>query len=319
MNQSNPLVSVIVPVYNTEKYLADCLDSIKNQTYDNLEIICINDGSTDNSATILQSYANTDPRIKIITQKNQGLSAARNAGIKKSTGNFVTFVDSDDQIEPQMISRMINAVNKNSSDIVACSFKELYPSGKIVHFNRHNYPQKSFTVTEALKAMLKEEGFMVSATMKLFPKSYFKNVKFPLGLLHEDVGTTYKLIMQAYKITFIPHEDYIYIHHKNSIINKSFDDRKFDLITLTDQMCNDIDQQFPDLKNVTRERRMRARFSILRQIPTSHPQTKNLLNYLRTNQIYITKNPEATKADKIALRLALINPRLLKLAYKLFK
>ena len=98
-----------------------------------------------------------------------------------------------------------------------------------------------------------------------------------------------------------------------------FDDRKLDLITFTDQMCDDIDSKYPKLKDVTNERRIRARFSILRQIPLDHPQVKTILNYLKEHRDYITKNPEATTADKIALKLALTNVRLFQLAYKLFK
>ena len=316
--KNKPLVSIIVPVYNTASSLPNCLNSIIHQTYPNLEIIIINDGSTDRSAEIIKKYAQKDARIKIIAQSNQGLSGARNSGLKKATGDYVTFVDSDDQIEPDMISDLLNALQNTHADIAVCSFKEIYPNGKITHFSQ-NYPPTTYTTSQALAAMLQEKGFMVSSTMKLFPTKFFKNVKFPLGQLHEDVGTTYKLIMLADKVAFIPNEDYLYIHHDNSIINKSFDDRKFDLITLTDQMCDDIDQKFPKLKNITNERRIRARFSILRQIPLSHPRTKEILNYLKTHQIYITKNPEATKVDKIALRLALTNPKLFQLAYKLFK
>lgn len=316
--KNNPLISIIVPVYNSAKYLPKCLDSILNQTYQNLEIICVNDGSTDNSTNILKTYTKKDPRIKILTQKNSGLSAARNSGIKAATGEYIAFVDSDDQIKPTMLKDMISALQDSHANIAVCSFEEIYPNGKITHFNK-NHPKKIYDTASALKAMLKEKGFMLSATMKLFPTKYFKNIKFPVGKLHEDVGTTYKLIMQATKIVFLPNEYYIYNHHSNSIIKSKFDDRKLDLITLTDQMCNDIDQKFPELKNATNERRMRARFSILRQIPLQNSKTKNLIKYLKAHRTYITQNPEATKADKIALKLALINPKLFQLAYKLFK
>ncbi len=312
-------ISVIVPVYNTEKYLANCLDSIINQTYKNLEIIVINDGSTDNSKAILNKYAQKEPRLKIIVQKNQGLSGARNSGLKIASGDFITFIDSDDMVEPKMFEKMLDALQETNADVAVCSFKEIFPDGTINHFNNNHYPQTVFSTEPALKAMLKEEGFMISATMKLFPRAFFEHTKFPLGKLHEDVGMTYKLIQKAQKIVFLPDEFYLYVHHENSIINQNFDDRKFDLIELTDKMCDDLDQYFPNLKNITNERRMRARFSILRQIPKNHPRTKDLTNYLKNHQTFITKNPEATKIDKIALKLALLNPDLLKLAYKLFK
>lgn len=314
---SNDKVTIIIPVYNTEKYLPRCLKSVLNQTYQNLEIILVNDGSTDNSPSLIQDYSQKDSRIKILNQKNQGLSAARNTGLKNATGEFITFVDSDDEIKPEMTENLLNALKNANADIAACSFEESFPNGKIKSFNQ-NCPKKVYDTENALKAMLKEIGFNVTATMKLFSKNTLKGIKFPVDKLHEDVGTTYKAIFNAKKLVFIPENYYIYHHHNSSIINK-FSNQKFDLITLTDQMCNDIDIKYPNLKNVTNERRMRARFSILRQIPSNHPQIKSLLEYLKTHQEYITKNPEASKADKIALKLALTNIKLFQLAYKLFK
>lgn len=317
-SKTTPKISVIIPMYNTSKYLQNCLYSVVNQTYKNLEIILVNDGSTDNSKTIVKKYAEKDPRIKIINQKNQGLSVARNTGIEKSTGTYITFVDSDDEIDLDMIEKMLTTIQANKTDIAVCSFKETYPNGKITHFGQ-KYITRNYNTENALKAMLKEQGFMVSATMKLFPKEYFKNIEFPIGKLHEDVSTTYKLIMQANSISYLQDELYTYCHHSNSITSKKFDNRKLDLITLTDEMCNDIDKKYPKLKNVTKERRMRARFSILRQIPLGHQESKNILMYLKNHKSYITKNPEATLIDKLALKIALINPRIFQFLYKLSK
>ena len=311
-----PLITVIIPVYNTKKYLHNCIESILSQTYHNLEIILIDDGSTDGSEKFVDDYAKSDKRIKVIHQKNMGLSSARNTGLKHATGKYITFVDSDDRIDPNMVEGLLNALVDTHADIAICSFKEIYPNGKTKGFS-HNYPKQVFTTEQALANMLQENGFMVSATMKLFPTNYFKNTKFPTNRLHEDVGTTYKLIIKADKIVFIPNEYYIYVHHDNSIINQTFNERKFDLIELTDQMCDDIDQQYPDLKDITNERRMRARFSVLRQIPINHPKTNDIIGYLRDHKGYITNNPAANKADKLALKLALTSPRLYQSAYKL--
>lgn len=313
--KNSPKVSIIVPIWNTEKYLKRCLDSIANQTYKNLEIILINDGSTDNSGKIADNYAKNDKRIKVIHQKNQGLSAARNSGLKIATGDFVTFVDSDDEIKPEMIAELLSAIEKTNSDIAICSFKETFPNGKTKSFLKTN-EEKIYSTKAALKAMLKEENFNLAATMKLYSKKSLGKIKFPVGKLHEDVGTTYKFIINAKKIVFIPKDYYIYHHNNNSIISK-FNEKKFDLIDLTDEMCDEIEKKYPDLKNAVNERRMRARFSILRQIPSNRPETKKLINYLKTNKTLITKNPEATKTDRLALRLALLSPKLFQLAYKL--
>lgn len=313
-----PIITVIIPIYNVKKYLKDCVESVLSQTYRNLEIILVDDGSTDGSSNLADDFAKVDQRIKVIHQKNLGLSGARNSGLKITTGEYVTFVDSDDRIEPNMISGLFDALTKSDAGIAVCSFKELRSNGKFIGFS-HNHPKRLLSTEEALTNMLQEKGFMTSATMKLFPFNFFKNIKFPAGKLHEDVGTTYKLIMKAAKIIFIPDEYYIYIHHDESIVNQSFDDRKLDLIELTDQMCDNIEKRYPALSDVTNERRMRARFSILRQIPINNPNTKKLLGYLKSHKSFITENPKANRIDKIALKLALTNLKIFQLSYKLFK
>ena len=310
--KKNPLVSVIVPVYNVEKYLRQCLDSILGQTYKNLEIIIVNDGSTDSSANIIKEYKKTDDRIVVISQKNQGLSAARNAGVKKATGNYIMFVDSDDWIAPDIVEYL----RPGRADVSICSHYES-SEGKNVSFNK-SFKRKSMNPKMALTAMLKEHGFMVSAWGKLYKKDLFEDVFFPVGKLHEDLGTTYKLILASKKVVFLPEPKYYYRQREDSIIHE-FDDRKFDIIELTDEMCDKIVTVFPELKNVTNERRMRARFSLLRQIPNDHPRKKELIRFLRKNKKFITKNPEASSADKVALLLARTSTHLFKLAYKLFK
>ena len=120
MNKGQALISIIIPVYNSEKYLATALESAKNQTYQNIEIILVDDGSTDNSITILEKYALSDNRIKIISQTNQGISAARNAGIKMATGKYITFLDSDDFLSRDAIEKMVTAIENNYVDFVVC-------------------------------------------------------------------------------------------------------------------------------------------------------------------------------------------------------
>lgn len=183
---SNPLVSIIIPVYNTEKYLKDCLDSVLSQTYQNLEIILIDDGSTDNSSQILKQYAKKDSRIKIITQKNQGQSTARNYGLKEASGEYVSFIDSDDAIEKDFVSSLLSPYLKNDSvSLTVCgmNYRRLrLKTSEDVYIN-HLRPQK---LNESSKAyilyLLAIDGRMYSSVNKLYRAKIAKTCAFDPNL-----------------------------------------------------------------------------------------------------------------------------------------
>lgn len=318
MQNNSPLVSIIVPIYNVEKYLRKCLESILAQSYTNLEIILVDDGSTDESSKIIDEFQQMDTRIISVRQKNGGLSAARNTGLKMMTGNYVTFVDSDDEIKPNFVRDLLIAMDENEADIAVAPLEERFEDGHIKS-TAAKYPSQVYNVEDGLAAMLQEKGFMLSTIAKMYKSCTLKNITFPVGKVYEDVGTTYKMFLNATKIVFIPEANYIYTQRKNSLVHEEFNSHKFDIIELTDEMCDTIDTHFETLKNITNERRMRARFSVLRQIPNGHNREKELLKYLKKHQDWIFKNPKASTKDKIALRLALVSPKIFKTAYRIVK
>lgn len=315
-----PLISVIIPVYNVAKVLERCVNSVCKQVYPNLEIILIDDGSTDLSGKFCDVFAKRDRRVKVIHQDNQGLSAARNAGIKIAKGKWLTFVDSDDTIRPEMIDLLHKMCYTHKVKMSICGFYEVKNEGE-GSLSRKPAEEKVLTTAECLKAMLCEEGFTMSAWGKLYARELFDLVKFPERRLYEDVGTTYKLVLQCDKIAVSSAREYNYYQNDNSITKQSFNLRKLDLLDLTDQMCNDLDQwcKTQDAKtqdligNLTKKRRMHARFSILRQIvmleeghnidnkSLKHAQT-NVVKYLRQHKKDVLKNPLATRRDKLAMR-----------------
>lgn len=363
-----PLVSVIIPVYNVAKLLERCVNSVLTQTYQNLEIILIDDGSTDMSGKFCDVFAQKDPRIKVIHQKNRGLSGARNAGLDLATGDFITFIDSDDDVHPELVERLYSLCRNQEVPLSICAFQELptltkiptpantsSPENTSAFVNSQNLaapqPQPSTLTTaqtapqlldtlETLTVMLCEVDFSMSAWGKLYARSLFDQnpfaelsappfaealatpaaktttppiltkainplateaitshtssetpIRFPEGMLHEDVGTTYKLVINAGKIAFTPEKLYYYRQNPGSITQQSFSPRKLDLITLTDQMCDDLEtwarelstsdkpaqQPIKDLQfqiqNLTKKRRAHARFSILRQMVLIDPRT----------------------------------------------
>jgi len=207
----SPLISVIIPVYNVEQSLARCFDSVLAQTYQNLEILVIDDGSTDNSGGICDLYAQQHPQFKVVHQSNQGLSGARNTGIDLALGKYLTFVDSDDAIKPQMIMDLYHQSQACGCEISICGFSEVFTdkNGQIIKERPFKAFQDGsnqvFDVVSGLQAMLLEYGFTVSAWGKLFLRELFVSdsskdlpIRFPVGALYEDVGTTYKLVLRSF-------------------------------------------------------------------------------------------------------------------------
>lgn len=317
-----PLVSVIIPVYNVAKILERCVESVRAQVYPNLEIILVDDGSTDMSGAFCDVFAKKDPRVKVIHQANQGLSAARNAGLKIATGKWITFVDSDDTIRPEMIDILHRMCYTERVKMSICSFYEVKNDGEGTISAQPQPQEKVLTTLECLRAMLCDDGFTMSAWGKLYAKELFDLVTFPDHRLYEDVGTTYKLVLECDKIAVSSFRGYNYYQNDNSITKQSFNLHKMDLIDLTDQMCDDIIKWGKDqpasiqqvLENLTKKRRMHARFSILRQIVMVEEGSTTVdkrsldnaeqatIKYLRKHKQDILKNPLASRRDKLAMR-----------------
>lgn len=320
---SSPLVSVIVPVYNVAKLLERCVDSILAQTYTNLEIILIDDGSTDMGGAFCDVYAKRDSRIRVIHQENAGLSAARNAGLKIAKGQYVTFVDSDDAVRPNLIEYLLNLCTDYHVKMSICPFTEVLngqnPAPAPTDFDQ-------ITVVDTLDClirMLSEQGFSMSAWGKLYSRDLFKDVIFPTGRLYEDVGTTYRLVLKCPRIAISTLPAYLYYINPDSITQQAFSLKKLDLITLTDKMCDDLTiwgkNQGPrtlrSIEDLTKKRRMHARFSILRQMVMINPSKlskidrrsfykarREVVRYLRRHRNYILKNPLASRRDRLAMR-----------------
>lgn len=218
-------ISVIIPVYNVAAYLKGCLESVINQTFPNLEIILVNDGSTDNSLSICEQYQSRNSQIKIITQKNCGLSAARNRGIEAATGNYITFIDSDDWYSSiNVLNILYQLLKKNNSDIVVSNFVEfdnhtneyythVFSNTPVIStISPHQWMTKQYQNNESLSQCFS------TAWGKLFRRDYFKNVRFPIGKIAEDDLTIWKLYLQAKKIVYTNQSLYVYRNHRTDSI-----------------------------------------------------------------------------------------------------
>lgn len=214
-------ISIIVPVYNVEKYLNKCVDSIIKQTFTNWELILVDDGSTDNSGLLCDKFVKKDKRIRVIHKKNGGLSEARNYGIDMSKGNFLIFVDSDDYIDKNMCSILLKKLKENNADIVSCNFYKVFDN-KILLNSMFVKGEKIFLKDEILREYFLNLFPDIFATWnKIYKKELFVNneIRFPIGRLHEDIATTYKLYYYANKIVVINKPLYYYVQRKSSIMN----------------------------------------------------------------------------------------------------
>ena len=193
------LISIIIPVYNVEKYLKECVDSVRKQTYKNLEIILIDDGSKDNSGKLCDELAKEDNRIKVIHKENGGLSDARNVGIENATGEYIQFIDSDDFVEKDMIEILHNDICQEKADVSMCSLY-LYKDGEKT--TDASYKREIFNKELVLKEILLDERVRSYAWNKMFKKSLFESIRFPKGKVFEDIYTMSPIFQKANKIVF---------------------------------------------------------------------------------------------------------------------
>lgn len=230
---SNELISIIVPVYKAEKYLDRCVESIVSQTYTNLEIILIDDGSPDNCPKMCDKWAKKDSRIKVIHKENGGAASARNAGLEAVTGDYIGFVDSDDYIDENMFSDLISSVCTNNSDIAICNTNDLDSNGNIA---LRSLNINDVIVDKYSLITLKKGGFFGAVLWNcLFKKELWDNIRFPEYRKHEDVAVLPYVYYKANKISFVDKALYYYSFVDDSIMNSGFSEKDLVLIEIYDK------------------------------------------------------------------------------------
>lgn len=216
-----PLVSVVVPVYKVEKYIERCVDSILNQTYKNLEILLIDDGSPDKSGEICDSYALKDKRVRVIHKNNGGLSDARNVGIDISKGKYITFVDSDDWIEKTYIEELYDLIESTNSEIAICNFLKVSDEN-FKKINKVQYIIEKSNIEALYELYGKFSTQFTVAWGKLYNRRLFDDIRFPYGKVHEDLYVCHKLIYKSKKVSYTNKILYYYFQRTDSITGQKF-------------------------------------------------------------------------------------------------
>jgi len=286
----NDLISVIIPVYNVEKYLLRCLSSVSSQTYKNIEILAVNDGSKDNSINILSEYLKKDNRLVIIDQKNQGLSGARNSAIKIAKGKYLIFLDSDDYIKEELIEEVYENILKESADIAVYGYDKIKEDGTLIA--KPDFGNNIFEHDEAIKKIL-SLAISPMACNKMYKKSLFieNNIFYPLRKLHEDVGTTYKLFWNAKKIISMSKSYYYWIIRDGSITSKTTYKHVNDIFELFHEKKYFLENQniFDDFQESYEVGFIKMINLLFERLMTDEAGMKHILPYLvqRVNELNI--------------------------------
>lgn len=226
-----PLISVIVPIYNVEKYVAECLESICNQTYKNLEIIVVNDGSIDAGKNLVLEWKKKDDRIILIDQDHNGISVARNAGIERAQGEYIAFVDADDFIDQNMYLHLYHLIEKTKCKVAMCCFNLVSNDGKLIE-DATKDPKSQIYFTEdflwAIQDNYRNYANFVCAWNKLYKADIFDGIRYPEGKVHEDNWIIHKVIYKARKIAYTDERLYFYRRRYDSIMGSNFSMERFD-------------------------------------------------------------------------------------------
>jgi len=304
-----PKISIIVPVYNVEKYLEKCLDSILSQTFTDFEMLLIDDGSSDYSGKICDEYASRDERVIVIHQKNQGLGAARNTGIANARGEYIGFIDSDDYIEADMYEILYNNLLKEDADMSLCGMFDCFEGVPPV------IKKKKYMVVNAeqiVDLIFKSKLAHLSVCCKLYKRHVFEKVKFPPNIVGEDAYVVLDIAMCCERVVLTTEQKYYYIHRENSITTTHFSERVFQVIRTYEKNLATIQKEFPNLENVGKMRLCWANFYVLDKMLISdvekqYEEMKKIVKFLRSQYVFIMKTKEFRRSRKIAMTVLLVS------------
>lgn len=307
----NELISVIVPVYNVEKYLRKAVQSIQNQSYKNLEIMLINDGSTDSSGDICDELAASDSRIVVIHKKNGGVSTARNEAQKLAKGNYVIYVDSDDYIHEEMIQSLYEQLIAENADVSSCSVMNVYQNSQTPQCSDENlyfvYNQEEF-----LREYLIGQRVQGTLGNKLIRKEITDQLEFPVGKIYEDAYYHLQLVQVAKKYVVHTKPYYYYYHRNQSLTTNPYHERDLVYLDVYQKFYDLVQQQYPRIINEAFFRLSYAYFYIFDKMLLESDfekinQFKLVRDYLKKNAIQIAKNTIFQKGRRIAALALKIN------------
>ena len=305
------LISVIVPVYNVAQYLEKSIASIQKQTYQNLEIILVDDGATDESGRLCDAIAEQDDRVSVLHKKNEGLSQARNDGMKQAHGDYLIFIDSDDYIHPEMIQSLYEQLIQEDADVSSCGVMNVYANDE----SPQSANQDGYFVCDSqtfLREYLIGEKIPGTICNKLIKKEIATALSFPKGLIYEDAYYHFDLIKLAKKYVVNTKPYYYYFHRGDSITTKPYAEKDLAYIDIYQKFYNEVMKNYPDLKEVTFFRLAYAHFFILDKmlLDDQYKQFEaysQIHRFLKGHAFAIARNPIFRKGRRISALALFIN------------
>lgn len=283
-----PLISVIVPIYNVEIYLDKCVNSIVNQTYKNLEILLIDDGSPDNCPNMCEIWKKKDNRINVIHKENGGLSSARNTGLDNCNGEFVSFIDSDDWVDERFIEKLYIGISTSEADISVVGGWRVY-SDRMVNYTE-GLEERIFSQKETIYSYLYFRNNLVGGVAdKLFKRNLFDDIRFPLGLTSEDRYTWALICDRVSRLYFNPEPLYYYVCREGSISNSKLNESAFDTIKITDMICEHLEETGFSDKSALDFFRMKANLDMLYKMLVINAPESYIKEYMHNTRKYFWK------------------------------
>lgn len=314
-------ISVLVPVYNSEKYLRKCVDSILKQTYENIELILVNDGSTDSSYEIMENYKEKDERVKAIHIDNKGVANARNVLLDNATGVYYTYVDSDDWIEPDYLQELYNQIVKENADICV---------GNCVQYieNTNEYKHKDFGIHkncvynkyEAVEELMYHNFLRHSPWGKLYKKEVFDGMRFPLGYHYEDLALIYKLFLKAEKIVYTPIEKYNYMVREGSIVHRKLKEEDINaILNYSEEIISVLEKEAPEILNCGKYSLLMHSVKILSNMKLKQDKeyVDRIMNIFKKYRKVVIQDKKANKKYKVFFIISYFGRYVLKLSLNL--
>ena len=314
------LITVVVPIYNVEEYLSECINSIINQTYENIEILLIDDGSTDKSGIIADDYSKRDDRIRVYHKNNGGLSDARNYGIDRAKGKYITFIDSDDFVSDNFLEVLYNNLNNYNADISGCVYKRTNKREIPLINEKENI--MVWDSKEALRKMLRQEDeFTTSACALLYKIECFRDVRYPYNAYYEDLGTTYRILHNINRIVRTSNCLYHYFVREGSISNKKFNVRYMDQYKFAKDIQQFVYNNYENLKQDADMRLVGVCFNILMTFDKETKERFNDERKILLNEIYSQRRKmiiydKCVKKVRVACIMTYFGISLCELVYK---